>query len=84
MAKKNRAEFKTLEKGPMFKKSEGSGVRISIISIDGEEMIDIRQFYKTKSSAEWLPTSKGFTLPLEKSSKVLKKFLAFVKSSIEE
>lgn len=76
MARKD-AEFLTLESGPVFKKSEKAGVRISLVSISGKEMLDVRQVYRTDVEEEWLPTPKGFTLPLGKSAKVLKKFAKF-------
>lgn len=83
MAKKE-VEFKTVVEGYVSKKSESTGVRISVVSIDGKEAIDLRQVYKKKDSEEWLHTSKGFTLPLETAQKTLKRFLKFVASLEEE
>jgi len=85
MAKaKREAVFETIVKGPLIKKSEGSAVRMSLISIDGQEMMDIRQFYRTKGTKTWLPTGKGFTLPLEKTVSALTKFRRFAKEQLEE
>jgi hypothetical protein len=80
---KREAVFETVVKGPLIKKSEGSAIRMSIISIDGVEMTDIRQFYKTKGGSEWLPTGKGFTLPLDSTLSTLSKWRKFAKSELE-
>jgi hypothetical protein len=77
---KKEAEFKTLSTGPVFKKTNSTGIRISELSIDGEVVIDIRQVYRKGEDGEWLPTGKGYTLPVEKAEKVLRRFADFAKT----
>lgn len=69
--------FETVNSGPLIKKTEGCAVRMSLITIDGVERIDLREFYRTKDSTEWKPTGKGFTLLVSLATKVLKKFYKF-------
>lgn len=76
---KKKVEFEIIEEGPIYKKTESAGVRINLMSIGGQEMIDIRQVYRTRDADDWLPSAKGFTLPPDKAAKVLKAFLKFVK-----
>ncbi len=80
---KKESVFETVVKGPLVKKSEGAAVRMSIISIDGVEMMDFRQFYKTKGGSDWLPTGKGFTMPLDMTIKALAKWRKFAKAELE-
>lgn len=75
--------FETVTLGPLIKKTENSAVRMSIVSIDGTEMMDFRQFYRTRDSKEWLPTGKGFTLPLEATVKATIKWRKFAKAELE-
>lgn len=84
MARKKDAEIITVVKGPLVKKSESAAVRMSVISIDGVEMFDIRQYYRTRDSKEWLPTGKGFTMPLDETTvKAFSRFRKFVKIEVE-
>jgi hypothetical protein len=68
------AAIKVLAEGPTFKKSEGTGIQLSLITVAGDPCFSVRQVYRPRGSDEWMPTSKGFTLPPDKTVKVLKKF----------
>lgn len=77
------AVIETVVKGPLIKKTEHTAIRMSIISIDGDERMDFREFYRTKDSKEWKHTGKGFTLPLDVVAPALRKWLKFAKSEVE-
>ena len=51
--------------------------KVSITSFktkDGDKHLNVRKFYKTKNSEEWLPTKQGFTIAEEHAETFLRKF----------
>jgi hypothetical protein len=77
---KEESSFEVVEKGPLFKKSESTAIRLNLVRINGTEMYDLRQYYRGKGDKEWKPTPKGITIPLDKGIKLFSKGKRFVKT----
>jgi Transcriptional Coactivator p15 (PC4) len=43
---------------------------------DGAKFLNVRKFYKTKNSEDWLPTKQGITIPEDAVPKFLKRIKA--------
>lgn len=69
--------FELVEEGFTLSKGEFAQLRVNLVSINGVEMFDFRQYYCTKSDRTWKPTGKGFTLPLELGRKFGIRFKKF-------
>lgn len=55
---------------PSIKLSDSQKLDVSSFKTDkGEFFLNIRKFYKTKSSEDWLPTKQGLTIPVGKARK---------------
>ncbi len=84
MRKKNTdTEFLTVKKGPLVIKNDSGAIRMSIITVDGRPMYDFRQFYRPRGSNDWLPTGKGFTVPLNLGLKATSLFKKFAKETAD-
>lgn len=58
-----------------LKLSDSSKVTITSFKTDkGEKHLNVRKFYKTKNSDDWLPTKQGFTVAEEHAEDFMKKF----------
>lgn len=56
-----------------IKISDTSKITITSFKTDnGALFLNIRKFYKTKNSKEWLPTKQGITIPQENVPEVFK------------
>lgn len=66
------------------KLSESSKIVIdSFKTKDGAKFLNMRKFYKTKKSEDWLPTKQGMTIPEEFAKKLIKR-LGLELDAIEE
>lgn len=55
---------------PSIKLSDSQKLDVSSFKNEkGELFLNIRKFYKTKSSEDWLPTKQGLTIPVGKARK---------------
>lgn len=58
---------------PRIKLTDSTCVEISIFKDKDKGLhLNLRKFYKTKSSDTWLPAKQGITIPIEKGVKVRK------------
>ena len=48
-----------------FKKNESEEIRISTRVYKDKLYVDLRLFFLPKDGAEWIPSKKGITLPIE-------------------
>lgn len=55
------------------KLSEGSKIEISSFKTKDGKFLNIRKFYKTKNSEDWMPTKQGITIPEDFCEKFLKR-----------
>lgn len=70
--------FKLVQAGPTISKTDSLQVQINLVSINGKEMLDIRQYYVDKESGEWKPTPKGVPIPKDKLNKFMRRLTRFV------
>ena len=49
-----------------LKITDSTKIEITSFKNDGGRQINIRKFYKTQKSDEWLPTKQGLTIPEDK------------------
>jgi len=55
----------------IFKASANKAYRVEAIEFEGQQLISIRQMYKTvKEPDEWKPGYQGLTLPIKGAAKI--------------
>lgn len=58
----------------IVKLSDSSKIAIdSFKTKDGSKFLNVRKFYKTKDSEDWMPTKQGLTIPEEFVMKLLRR-----------
>lgn len=78
------ANIVVIDEGFRIKKSEATAVDISIKSFgNNSPVLDIRQMYVDKATGDWKHTASGTTIPLEETSKLVKKLAKLIKKMQE-
>jgi hypothetical protein len=54
-----------------IQKTKSVSTKVRLTKFKGRELLDIRDFFKAKSSVEFTPTRKGITLDVTKISEFL-------------
>lgn len=58
---------------PRIKLTDSTCVEVSTFKDkDGGLHLNLRKFYKTRNSEDWMPAKQGITIPIEKGVKVRK------------
>lgn len=58
---------------PRIKLTDSTCVEVSVFKDKDDGLhLNLRKFYKTRSSDTWLPAKQGITIPIEKGVKVRK------------